>query len=162
MLVRSAVRFVWIGMLLLTGSRVATAAPPYQSALITRMRMVHCMEPPRHGSVMADILVGSAPPTAMGAAECPEYEIEAAKVFYRIRPRKDVLLPVGEEIRFRIHKRDLLVLTDDADKELVFSVVEMTLRSKREPVQGPERVSNAKPRKCLTIEGEIVECGESN
>ena len=139
----------------------APVSPKYQSALITRMRMVHCMEPPRRGSVVADILVGSAPPTAMGAAECPEYEIEAAKVFYRIRPRKDVLLPVGEEIRFRMHKRDLLVLTDDADKELVFSVVEMTLRSKREsPQSGAERISDSKPRKCLTMEGDVVECGE--
>ncbi len=97
----------------------------------------------------------------MGAAECPEYEIEAAKVFYRIRPRRDVLIPVGDEIRFRIHKRDLLVLTEDANKELVFSVVEMSLKTKHDP---PELVSSKTPerasRKCLTMEGDIVECGE--
>lgn len=161
MLARRTGKCVLAGVLLLCCAQAVRTAPPYQSALITRMRMVHCIEPPRRGGLMTDILAGSAPPTAMGSAECPEYEIEAAKVFYRIRPRKDVLLPVGEEIRFRIHKRDLLVLTDDADKELVFSVVEMTLRTKRDPAQtSVEPMSNAKSRKCLTMEGEVVDCGE--
>jgi hypothetical protein len=98
----------------------------------------------------------------MGPAECPEYEIEGAKVTYRIRPRRDLLLPVGDEIRFRIHKRDLLVLTDDADKETVFSVVAMTLNDRHKlKEQAAEKRIELRPRHCLNADGDIVPCGEN-
>lgn len=139
---------------------VTNASPPYETALVTHMHMAHCMEPPRHGGFVTDSIVGPAPATPAGAAECPEYEIEGARVSYRIRPRRDVLLPVGDEVHFRLHKRDLLILTDDASKELVFSVVEMTLKSKH---PAPELVADQNKeqhsRKCLTMEREVVPCG---
>lgn len=133
-----------------------------QTALVTQMQMVQCQEPPRHGSIVANFLVGSAPAIPMGAAEYPEYEIEGAKVIYRIRPRRDLLLPVGDEIRFRLHKRDLLVLTDDADKEIVFNVVAMTLKEKRRLTQqAAERKGESRPRHCLAADGEVVPCGDN-
>ena len=143
--------------LLLSESLAAT--PPYGTALVIRMRMVQCAQAPRHGGLVTDILVGSAP-MGVGNAECPEYEIEGPKVLYRIRPRRDVLLPVGDEVRFRLHKRDLLILTEDTNKEIVFSVVGMELKSRRAPapentVEKSREVSN---RNCLTMEGEVAPC----
>lgn len=147
---------------LLAGSHPSSAAPPaYETALVTRMRMVQCQEPPRRGGFMTNFMIGSAPPTPMGPADCPEYEIEGVKVTYRIRPRRDLLLPVGDEVKFRIHKRDLLVLAEDANKEIVFSVVAMTLKTKRStPELVAEHAAESRSRKCLTMEGEVVPCGE--
>lgn len=154
------IRIAGIMLLLLFVPPELPAAPTsYENALVTRMRMVQCQEPPQRGGLITNFVIGSAPPIAIGGAECPEYEIEGAKVFYRVRPRRDILIPVGEEVRFRIHKRDLLILTEDANKEIVMSVVEMTLKSKHHaPQLVDEQSDDHRPRKCLTMEGEVVPC----
>lgn len=143
-----------------TSSSILAGSPSYQTALVTGMHMVHCAEPPRHGGFLSNFVVGSGPPIPLGPSECPEYEIEGPKVTYRIRPRRDLLLPVGDEVKFRIFKRDLLILTEDANKEIVFSVVGMTLRNRNaKPVVVAGSTPEVRPRKCLSMEGDVVACG---
>lgn len=155
-------RLISIFLFLLATSAAASAgSPAYQTAMVVSMQMVQCAEPPRHGGFLSNFVVGSGPPIPAGPSKCPEYEIQGPKVTYRIRPRRDLLLPVGEKIKYRIFRRDILVLTEDANKEIVFGVVGMTLRTRSTSPARTERTSLPHARKCLTMEGDVVPCGEN-
>ncbi len=135
----------------------ASSPKNYEDALVVEMVMVSCGEPP-HSSVVAGLLGGAHPPTA-SLYQCPEYVLESPAVRYRVHPRKDVLLPVGETVRFRIHKRDLMLLTDDANKEIPCGVVEMKLLRRMEKTQESRRNNDAAfARKCLSASGEVTPC----
>ena len=69
---------------------------------------------------------------------CQEYVLQAEKVTYRIRPRNEkhpVLLPVGDQAQFRLHKDKMLMRVGNPDnqnldkKELEYVVISMTPRS---------------------------------
>ncbi len=128
--------------------------PQYERALVVKMRMVSCSDPPRRGFVQ-ELVNPPVPPW-----ECPEYDLEGSRVTYRVRPRRDVLVPVGQEIQFRMKKRDFLLLTEDANKEIPCAVVSMSLRKVSEedlPVEEVRKPAKH-PRVCLGPGGEMQAC----
>ncbi len=64
-----------------------------------------------------------------GNAVCPEYTLVGEKVVYVIvgRPSKDVL-PLAEEVNFRLRKNEVAIRVDDARHETRFLVRQMILR----------------------------------
>jgi len=70
---------------------------------------------------------------------CQEYLLQSDTVIYRIRPvdeKHTVLLPVGQNAQYRIHKdKMLLQVEDDDDKERAYSVVSMTPRAERKSAE---------------------------
>jgi hypothetical protein len=95
----------------------------YQRGSVVRMHMGDCL--PDHGFVAA--FSGNARPQA--ADVCPEYTLVGDKVVYVIvgRASKDVL-PLAEEVDFRLRKNEIAVRVDDERHETRFSVREMILR----------------------------------
>ena len=74
---------------------------------------------------------------------CPEYTLLSDKVVYVIvgKPSKDVL-PLAQEVDFRIRKNELAVRVDDDNRETRFLVREMILRAdwdRRVQNDGPVR-----------------------
>jgi hypothetical protein len=63
---------------------------------------------------------------------CQEYVLQGDRIVYRIRPtdtKHPVLLPVGDAVRYRIHKDKMYVLDREGDhKEREYSVVSMQVR----------------------------------
>jgi hypothetical protein len=94
-----------------------------REAVVISMDTVLCTQ--RHGVIAA--LSGSASPMA---ATCSEYVMTTSDVEYRIRPHKhEVLLPVGEPVKFRFTKDRLLVRPDDGDQDYEFDVISMELKT---------------------------------
>lgn len=110
-------------LLLYTGAR-AEQIGVYHHGTIVRMHMGDCL--PDHGIVSA--LSGNSRPQAPEV--CPEYTLVSDKVVYVIvgKPSKDVL-PLAQEVGFRIRKNELAVRVDDDNRETRFFVREMILRA---------------------------------
>jgi hypothetical protein len=116
-----------------------SAADPigiYQRGAIVRMHMGDCL--PDHGLVAA--LSGNS--RVQAPEVCPEYTLVSDKVVYLIvgKPSKDVL-PLAQEINFRIRKNELAVRVDDSYKETRFLVREMILRAEWERMVEKERTT---------------------
>lgn len=96
----------------------------YRHGTIVRMHMGDCL--PDHGIVAA--LSGNSRPQATEV--CPEYTLVSEKVVYVIvgKPSKDVL-PLAEDVDFRIRKNEIAVRADDAARETHFLVREMIMRA---------------------------------
>lgn len=95
----------------------------YQHGTIVKMHMGECL--PDHGFIGA--FSGNSRPQATEV--CPEYTLVGDKVVYVIvgKPSKEVL-PLAQEVNFRIRKNELGVRVDDANRETRFLVREMMLR----------------------------------
>jgi hypothetical protein len=96
----------------------------YHHGTIVRMHMGDCL--PDHGVVAA--LSGNSRPQA--SEVCPEYTLVSDRVVYVIvgKPSKDVL-PLAQEVDFRIRKNQIGVRADDGNHESRFLVREMILRA---------------------------------
>ena len=108
---------------------LATIAPAeqigvYHHGTIVRMHMGDCL--PDHGIVAA--LSGNSRPQATEV--CPEYTLVSDKVVYVIvgKPSRDVL-PLAQEVDFRIRKSEIGIRVDDNYHETRFLVREMILRA---------------------------------
>jgi chorismate synthase len=64
--------------------------------------------------------------------ECLEYELRTKKVSYVVRPHKQVLLMVGEEVTIRLAISDLIVSSPGLPREVKCSVHSMVLLSEAE------------------------------
>lgn len=81
-----------------------------------------------------------APPMGMGGVQagtstggdCLEYELRTKKVSYVVRPHKQVLLMVGEEVTIRLAISELLVSSPGLPREVKCSVHSMVLLSEAE------------------------------
>lgn len=114
----SYLRIALVASLLLASE--ALAGNLHREALVTRMYQVQC-NPTGFMATMAG-------PSPGLSATCSEYVIVSETVEYRIRPHKNqVLLPVGEPVRFAFSKSHLLVRPDDADQDYEFDVISMEL-----------------------------------
>jgi hypothetical protein len=103
----------------------------YQHGTVVRMRMGDCTFPP-HGFMAA---FGS-PQLQMPAEACPEYTLVSDRVVYVIVGRwSNQLIPLADEIDFRLSKNELAVRVDDAKHESKFSIKEMILRTEWDLVQ---------------------------
>jgi hypothetical protein len=95
------------------------------------MHMGQCM-PERHGFMLA--MSGGGPQNAPEA--CPEYTLVSEKVVYVIVGRSmNQLVPLADEIDFRLQNAELAVRVDDAKHESKFGIKEMILRSQWDLIQ---------------------------
>jgi len=103
----------------------------YQHGTVVRMRMGDCVSS-HHGFVAA---MGGAQAQMMPDA-CPEYTLVSEKVVYVIVGKSsNQLIPLADEIDFRLHRNEMAVRVDDAKRESKFSIKEMVLRSEWDRVQ---------------------------
>jgi hypothetical protein len=101
----------------------------YQHGTVVRMRMADCL-PERHGFMST--FGGRA--DAAGPEGCPEYTLVSDKVVYIIVGRSsDQLVPLSDEVDFRLHNNELALRIDDAKHESKFDIREMILRSESQP-----------------------------
>lgn len=103
----------------------------YQHGTVVRMRMGDCM-PAHHGFMVAF----GGPASQMEPEVCPEYTLVSEKVVYVIVGRSsDQLVPLADEIDFRLHSSEMAIRVDDAKHESRFMIKEMILRSEWDMVQ---------------------------
>lgn len=144
-----------------------------ERALVTSMKKVKCGAPIARFSVM-EALVG--PDTITPDLSCLEFTLRTPKVQYRLRPSRQMLLPVGSDVRVRVEKKHVMVQIEDT-KEIRCEVVSMDLLDENgEPVEpreldayrmppmghsfhtSPRVLQRSEPRNCLTTEGDVVPC----
>lgn len=106
----------------------------YQKGVLLEMESVSCGYDEKSGKSFGGALIG----TDSGSRKtkemlCQEYTLRGERVIYRIRPKeekKPLLLPVGEEIEYRIDKEKMKVLVREIDKkERDFIVTSIVPRS---------------------------------
>lgn len=126
-------RLRWACLLLLFSFvPAAWAGGVYQHGTVVRMRMGACL--PEHHTFMMAMSGGASPQNAPVA--CPEYTLLSEKVVYVIVGRSaDQLIPLADEIDFRLQNTGIAVRVDDAKHESKFGIKEMILRSDWERVQ---------------------------
>jgi hypothetical protein len=118
----------------------AWAGGVYQHGTVVRMRMGPCMAD-HHTFMMA--MSGGGPQNA--PEDCPEYTLLSDKVVYVIVGRSsNQLVPLADEIDFRLQNTEMAVRVDDAKRESKFGIKEMMLRSQWDLVQKhiAEQLSN--------------------
>jgi hypothetical protein len=108
--------------------------PSYDKGKLIKMESVPCGVSQSSGKGVAGELLGT-DSSKMKTQEvlCEEYTLQARDVIYRIRPKDAkhaVLLPIGGEADFRLHKDELLLRVPEGDdKERAYQVLSMTPRS---------------------------------
>lgn len=127
-------------VVLVLGTVAVTQAkdrPAYEKGKLTKMESVPCGTSQSGGKGVTGELLGT-DSSKMKTEEvlCEEYTLETKDVIYRIRPKDskhEVLLSIGGEADFRLHKDELLLRVPEGDdKERPFQVLSMTPRSQSE------------------------------
>lgn len=97
----------------------------YQEGAVIRMRMGPCMPIP--GGIMA-ALAGQ--PSAVPSADtCPEYTLVSDRVIYVVVAKSsNELIPLADNLDFRLQKNEILVHLDDTTHEIRLAVRAMSLR----------------------------------
>ncbi len=108
----------------------------YQRGTIVRMQLRDCLSD--HGFMAA--LSGNSPPQS--GSVCPEYTLVGEKVVYVIvgKASKEVL-PLAQEVNFRLRKNDIAIRLDDSSRESRFLVRQMILRGDWERMLQREDIS---------------------
>ena len=103
----------------------------YQHGSVVRMHMGDCLLA-HHGFMVAF----GGPATATPQDFCPEYTLVSNKVVYIIVGKSsNQLIPLSENIDFRLQKNELAVRVDDAKHESKFTIKEMIVRSEWDRMQ---------------------------
>jgi hypothetical protein len=133
----------------LTASLAVAKEPRfYQKGVLVEMNSVPCGYDEKAGKGFGGAVLG----TDSGHRKtkemlCPEYVLRTEKVIYRIRPKEEknpVLLPIGEDAEFRIHKDKMkLRVLELEKKERDYFVVSMQLRGE---VPDPQTTDAASSR----------------
>lgn len=125
-----------ISVLILGSLSLAQAKdrPAYEKGKLTKMESVPCGYSQSSGKGVAGEILGTdSAKTKTQEVLCEEYTLETKNVIYRIRPKDakhPILLPIGGEADFRLHKDELLLRIPEADdKERSYQVLSMTPRS---------------------------------
>jgi len=162
-------------LLLLVSLAIASFAG--ERALVTSMKKVKCGAPIAKFSVI-EALVG--PDMVTPDLSCLEFTLRTSRVQYRLRPSRQMLLPVGSTVQVRLDKKHVMVQIED-EKAVRCEVVSMDLLDENgQPVEPREIEASAIPpmghalvphsprhvmpqaatRNCLTMQGEVVPCGQ--
>jgi hypothetical protein len=112
---------------------LAKDAPSYEKGELLSMESVSCGYSQSSGkSVAGDILGTDSGHLKTQEVLCQEYTIQTDRLVYRIRPKDTkhpVLLPVGETVKFRIHKDEMyLRVSEGDDKERQYNVLSIQMR----------------------------------
>lgn len=112
---------------------LAKDPPDYEKGLLLSMESTSCGYAENGGkSVTGEILGTDSAHKKTQELLCQEYVLQSEHITYRIRPKDDkhpTLLPVGEAVRFRIHKDRMYLMVPEGDqKEREYLVLSMQLR----------------------------------
>jgi hypothetical protein len=147
----------------------------YEKAEIVSMKTVSCdkvraLEPGANPVVNAFVGPNGASQPHNGEA-CTAYELRTSKVVYHVMTAKNLILPVGETVQIRLTSRDMSVHTEDSEKDVRATILEMSLAEKSAarhdvPPTAPKRTAAAhhesaqEPtmRICLSNNGDVVPC----
>jgi hypothetical protein len=103
----------------------------YQNGTAVRMKMADCL--PSHHGFLATFGGQQMP---VGEDACPEYTLISDKVVYVIvGSSSNQVIPLADIIDFRIHKNEIGIRLDDANRESRFAIKEMMLRSEWEQMR---------------------------
>jgi hypothetical protein len=107
--------------------------PSYEKGLLLSMNSSSCGMAEKGGkSVTGAILGTDGEHKNTQEVLCQEYVLEGDRIVYHIRPvdtKHPQLLPVGDSVRYRIHKDKMYVLDREGDtKERVYTVTSMQIR----------------------------------
>ena len=121
----------WLLVLFLVSPAVSDAQDARsQHGTVVRMRMADCLEASH--PLMAALSGAS---RQSDEELCPEYTLISDKVIYVIVGKTSgQLIPLAENIGFRLKKNEMLVRIDDEDRESRFLIRAMMLRSEWERV----------------------------
>lgn len=150
-------------------------------AVVTSMKTLKCGAPLAKTTVFT-VLAG--PDMESAGLSCMEFTLRTTRVQYRLRPSRQMLLPVGSTVRVRVDKKYVMVRVDDG-KEIRCGVISMDLLNEDgEPVEpredavptmstmgamtgwgmprrpAPVVVPAERKRTCLNADAEIVRCGD--
>ncbi len=112
---------------------LAKDPPDYEKGVLLSMESTACGYAENGGkTVTGEILGTDSAHKKTQELLCQEYVMQAKRLTYRIRPKDEkhpALLPVGEEVRFRIHKDKMYLLVPEGDqREREYIVLSMQLR----------------------------------
>ena len=115
----------WMGWLVLISTVAAIGQTRlHQQGTVVRMRMADCPTPAH--SVLA-ALSGVPPVTTR---RCPEYTLLTERVVYVVVGKSnEQLMPLAEDLHFRIQKNELVVRIENEKREASFVVIEMMTRA---------------------------------
>jgi hypothetical protein len=127
---------IFMTAVLLVSLAQAKEPKVHQSGTLLQMDSVECGLDENSGKSFVGELVGTdSAHKKTHALLCQEYLLQSDSVIFRIRPRDEkhpVLLPVGQDAQFRIHKDKMLLQVEDLDeKEREYTVVSMTPRQQK-------------------------------
>lgn len=121
---------------------VAMGGKFYEKASVTRMETVRCSNPPSRGFWSS--LAG---PAATPEGACSEYTIQTEKVEFRLRPRRLVILPVGEQVDLRVTKKQVVIRVEDSPDEIDCDVFSMRMvGDESRTVRQSRNVASREPR----------------
>ena len=122
------------GMILAAATVILAKDPPsYDKGVLLSMASSSCGTAETGGkSVTGEILGTDGEHKNTEQVLCQEYILQGDRIVYHIRPtdsKHPQLLPVGDNIRYRIHKDKMYVLDREGDtKEREYTVISMQVR----------------------------------
>lgn len=119
---------------LLAGVALAKDHDDFDHGTLMKMNAVNCGYDQNDGKTFAGMMLGTGgEKTHMRQALCQEYVLESSHITYRIRPKDEKhpeLLPVGDNVQFRIKKDKLLLRNpENGEKTREYIVVSMEPRT---------------------------------
>jgi len=123
-----------IGIILAVATvSLAKDAPSYEKGLLVSMDSSNCGVAEKGSKTVAGELLGTdGEHKNTQEVLCQEYVLQGDRIVYHIRPvdtKHPMLLPVGDSIRYRIHKDKMYVLdSEDDTKEREYAVISMQVR----------------------------------
>lgn len=124
-----------VGALILSAATVTLAKDPpsYDKGMLLSMDASSCGTAEKGSKTVAgDILGTDGEHKNTQQVLCEEYVLQGDRLVYHIRPvdtKHPELLPVGDSVRYRIHKDKMYVLDREGDtKERQYTVTSMKVR----------------------------------
>ncbi len=129
-------RLSWLAIFIFSSATLLAAqAGIYQHGTVVKMHMDDCLT--THHGFMASF---GGPQTPQSEETCPEYTLLSERVVFLIVGKSsNQLIPLAEEIDFRLQRNEIAVRVDDAKHEVKFAIKEMTLRPEWEREQHADR-----------------------
>jgi hypothetical protein len=122
-----------LAWIMLAPRALAKDPAEYEKGVLLSMQSTSCGYAENGGkSVTGEILGTDSSHKKTQEILCQEYVLQGNHLTYRIRPKDEkhpTLLPVGEAVRFRVHKDKMYLMVPEGDrKEREYFVLSMQLR----------------------------------
>jgi hypothetical protein len=126
--------FVVAGLILVSALVALAKDPPsYDKAVLLSMSAATCGTAEKGSKTVAGEILGTdGEHKNTEEVLCQEYVLQGDRIVYHVRPtdlKHPKLLPVGENVEYRIHKDKMYILDREGDtKEREYSVTAMQVR----------------------------------